>query len=473
MKCILAAAAALVSSAVSAAVADNHVSTFSDVRSWVGTGANKTVVVVDFNDGSVDNCSFAWGYRWDGTAPTVEKALNDLAAADPRLTVTISQSQYGGFLQQIAYDHDGNPDTPDLKGAIEDYFDMDEEFYYYAGNSWMLLAGEGETFPRDEVAETPNGMSLTALEDGQWICWRVCAYASTYVNPTFDYVDYYVDTTSHYDPVAAEPPPRPAVRSFGDVQAWLGSGANETVVVVDFNDGSVGNCSFAWGYRWDGAAPTVEKVMNELAAADPRLTVTISQSQYGGFLQQIAYDHDNNPNTPDLVGAVEDYFDMDEEFYYYAGTSWMLLAGEGETFPRDEVVETPNGMSLTAVENGGWICWRVCTYASTYVNPTFDYVDNYVDTTSHYDPVAAMTFPAPLVAPTIESISVAADTVTVVPGNVVDGCYYGLATAPSPTAAFAAPTSWVRAENGSAVLTAPKSGGAAFFKVVATRNPAQ
>ena len=59
MKCILAAAAALVSSAVSAAVADNHVSTFSDVRSWVGTGANKTVVVVDFNDGSVDNCSFA------------------------------------------------------------------------------------------------------------------------------------------------------------------------------------------------------------------------------------------------------------------------------------------------------------------------------------------------------------------------------------------------------------------------------
>ena len=448
---------------------------FPDVLSWTGTGTNETVMVVDFNDGSVEHCAFAWGYRWNGAAPTVEQMMAEVAAADPRLTFTISQGSWGGFLKQIAYDDDGDPATDPLEGAVEDYYDADADYFYSMGTSWMLLAGDGAEFPRAGVAETPNGMSTQTVQHGGWLCWRICTYSSVSTNPDWEFVSYDVDTTSFYDPVAAEPAARPDVVSFGDVQAWVGTGAHETVLVVDFNDGSVDACSFAWGYRWDGDAPTVETVMNEIAAADPRLTVVISQGAWGGFLEQIAYDHDNNPHTPDLVGAVEDYYDMDADYFYSMGTSWMLLVGEGETFPRDEVAEAPNGMSIQAVQDGGWLCWRICTYVSTSALPDYSFVDYYVDTTSFYDPVSAWTFPvaAPLVAPTVESISVTADVVTVVPGNVVDGLFYGLAAATTPAGPFAPPTSWVRAENGSAVLTAPKSGDAAFFKVVVTASPAQ
>ena len=258
------------------------------------------------------------------------------------------------------------------------------------------------------------------------------------------------------------------VSSFDDVAYWVGTGTNATVLVVDFNDGSVEHCAFAWGYRWNGAAPTVETVMNELAAADPRLTFTISQGSFGAFLKQIAYDHDNNPDTPDLVGAVKKFTDENDAYFYDLGSSWMLLAGDGATFPRDEVAATPNGMSIQTVQHGGWLCWRICTYKTTYAKPNFAFVDYYAHTESSHDPVAAWTFPvaAPLEAPTIARISV-------VPGNVVAGLFYGLAAAGTPAGPFTPPTAWVRAENGAAVLTAPKSGAAAFFKVVVTATPAQ
>ena len=106
------------------------------------------------------------------------------------------------------------------------------------------------------------------------------------------------------------------------------------------------------------------------------------QSSYGAFLEQIAYDHDNNPDTPDLVGAVKKFTDENDAYFYDLGTSWMLLAGDGATFPRDEVAETPNGMSIQTVQDGGWLCWRICTYATTYAKPDFAFVDYYVNTES-------------------------------------------------------------------------------------------
>ena len=451
---------------------------FADVEAWVGTGANETVLVVDFNDGSVENCSFAWGYRWDGEAPSVEEMMAEIAAADPRLTFSVEQGSWGGFLNQIAYDHDDDPLTPDLTGCIEDYYDEDDDCYYYTGTSWMLLAGAGDTYPRNAMTETPNGMSGTFPTSGEWYCWRVCSYASTYAKPDGSFVDYFMEPMTTYDVVSAYEIPLESVASYADVQAWVGTGAHETVLVIDFNDGSEARCAFAWGYRWDGDAPTVEQMMADLAAADPRLTFSVEQGAWGGFLNQIAYDHDNNPYTPDLEGCVEEYSDQDEDFYYSNGTSWMLLAGDGIAYPRDSM-ETTDGMSIETVPDGGWLCWRVCTYATTYAKPNFDFVDYYMDSTSYNNPVAAWTFPVvelppvdPSEPPTIAGISVTDDAVTVVPGNVVDGLYYGLAVAATPAGPFVPPTSWIRAENGSAVLTAPKSGDRAFFKVVVTATPA-
>ncbi len=58
-------------------------------------------------------------------------------------------------------------------------------------------------------------------------------------------------------------------------------------------------------------------------------------------------------------------------------------------------------------------------------------------------------------------------TVTIVPGNVINGLYYGLAVSTNLTAGFSAPTEWVRAENGRVVLVKAKNAAATgeFYKV--------
>ena len=58
-------------------------------------------------------------------------------------------------------------------------------------------------------------------------------------------------------------------------------------------------------------------------------------------------------------------------------------------------------------------------------------------------------------------------TVTVIPGNVIDGLYYGLAVSTDLASGFSAPTEWVRAENGRVVLEKAKDATASgeFYKV--------
>lgn len=70
---------------------------FSQVQYWVGAGADSSVLVVDFQDGS-GSSSFAWGYLHDGDV-SGETMLNDIAAADPSFTAVTT----GGFLGDVAY----------------------------------------------------------------------------------------------------------------------------------------------------------------------------------------------------------------------------------------------------------------------------------------------------------------------------------------------------------------------------------
>lgn len=72
-----------------------------EVDAWVGSGANETILVVDWNfmGGPYQTESHAFGFRWDGTAYESDmlNALHDAGV----FTVT---SGYGGaFLLNIAY----------------------------------------------------------------------------------------------------------------------------------------------------------------------------------------------------------------------------------------------------------------------------------------------------------------------------------------------------------------------------------
>lgn len=177
--------------------------------------------------------------------------------------------------------------------------------------------------------------------------------------------------------------------SFSNIKTWIGSGEKQIGVVIDFNDESADHCSFAWGYRWDGGTRSVERVMKEIAAADARLTLTITYNEQGDVMENIAYDHDDNPATADLVGALSVYRDEDEDLVYESGNAWYLLANEGETYKNNEAMETENGMTQTQAKSGNWICWRLCTYSKTYSKPSLAIQDSYVDPTTWYDAVQA------------------------------------------------------------------------------------
>ncbi|HPF91396.1 MAG TPA: T9SS type A sorting domain-containing protein, partial [Flavobacteriales bacterium] len=82
--------------------------TLADVQFWVGAGADSSVLVVDFQDGTEDP-SYAWGFLHDAGATGLDM-LEAIAAADGSITVDI----VSGFLNSMTYGtHAGIGGAPD------------------------------------------------------------------------------------------------------------------------------------------------------------------------------------------------------------------------------------------------------------------------------------------------------------------------------------------------------------------------
>lgn len=207
--------------------------TKADVRYWVGSGPDSTVLVVDFHDGTEDS-SYAWGYL-HGAGATAEEMVNAIAAADANLAVDIQ----GGFLNSVTYNsHAGIGGQPDW---------------------WSTWSGTDL-----DGMQMNMGLAET-LSNGSWFG---CSY--TDFNPALP----------PGVPLAAI---NPAAFTAGDVALWTGSGAHSAVLVVDFQDLN-GPASFAWGFHFDGTT-TGEAMLNAVAAADPQFALVIST----GFLSDITY----------------------------------------------------------------------------------------------------------------------------------------------------------------------------------------
>ncbi len=91
--------ACLTSSVVAASYDFNG--TTVDVDDWFGTGANESLIVLDWNDtnGPYTTESHAWGYRWSGTT-TIKDALLAIEAAT---SLSIEYAFGGGFVNHADY----------------------------------------------------------------------------------------------------------------------------------------------------------------------------------------------------------------------------------------------------------------------------------------------------------------------------------------------------------------------------------
>ncbi len=87
-----------------------------------------------------------------------------------------------------------------------------------------------------------------------------------------------------------------------EVDAWAGSGANESILVVDWNvySGPYQTESHAFGFRWDGTA-YVSDMLDTLHNAS---VFTVSSGYGGAFLEDIVYnDGVDNHTHADQIGS--------------------------------------------------------------------------------------------------------------------------------------------------------------------------
>ena len=143
------------------------IATSNDLDFIVGSGSNLSVLVIDFNDGTSQS-SFAWGYRWDGTA-TGQDLLQAVSDADSNLTFDSTS-----FVQTINYfdgttQHSGVSDfgadlsfTYALAGGFANTFN---DMFEVIGD--VAIENGGIDLPT-EYTLSPSGTAGRTLADGSW-----------------------------------------------------------------------------------------------------------------------------------------------------------------------------------------------------------------------------------------------------------------------------------------------------------------
>ena len=221
----------------------------SDIVYWVGTGANVVVMAVNWAD-----TALAWGYRFDGEK-TVNDMMDDIAEADPRFSYTMDGGYLGDILFVVA-----EGDT--LRKQAYSYWESKQNGVSDAGMGQALTNGAFEKWAEPAAGVVVDSFSYE---------WEGTTYWSyIYVYP--------MEISPVSDPNPA-PQPVEATIAAGDILYWVGTGANEVVMAVNWAD-----TALAWGYRFDGEK-TVSDMMDDIADADPRFSYTMD----GGYLGDILF----------------------------------------------------------------------------------------------------------------------------------------------------------------------------------------
>lgn len=126
--------------------------------------------------------------------------------------------------------------------------------------------------------------------------------------------------------------------TFDDIRFWVGTGSNRAAFVVDFRDGKHPE-SFAWGFRWDGAA-TGKTMMDAIDSADALYEADVVFSSFGYYVDAMRY-------LPTDSGWV------------HSGGSWP--AGYFSYWLRSSDAEpwqyATTGLADRALSDGSWDGW--------------------------------------------------------------------------------------------------------------------
>ena len=198
------------------------------IRFWTGTGSNRAVIAITWDDETAGTIGIAWGVQWNGTID-IASAMDSIAAYDQRVTLSGSHA----FLTNIEF----NDSELGLSLIGED------GWWVY---DWKDVSG---------VFKSSGGAANDILAAGDFVDWASfgCSAADIML---------YAE-----DPNAPDPLPEEATIAASEILYWIGEGQSEVVLAVNWPD-----TALAWGYRFDGSK-TVGDMMNDIAATDPRLSI--------------------------------------------------------------------------------------------------------------------------------------------------------------------------------------------------------
>lgn len=151
----------------------------------------------------------------------------------------------------------------------------------------------------------------------------------------------------------------------------IGSGANKSGLVVDFNDGT-STARHIFQYNWDGAADTISgaEMLTEVAAASGLSFLSGGTVADGFFVTEMSLGTQSQ-TSGDFV-TVFDYWG-----YYVAGgtANGSAVPGAGEAIP-GVLDSSPVGAGELSfgstgrfIANNSWDVWSFGPFAATYVVP--------------------------------------------------------------------------------------------------------
>ncbi len=157
---------------------------FDDVQYWIGTGANRAALVIDFNDSATTE-AWLWGYRWDGTA-TAEDMVSTIVTADPYLFwFESAPGSFGVSVFGFGYDADQDGGAFSFGGTLQPPAtgpwdssgaddvsngptDTDDQFAsaWLSGDFWGLLLSSDSGV---SWAGASTGITGHTLTNDEWI----------------------------------------------------------------------------------------------------------------------------------------------------------------------------------------------------------------------------------------------------------------------------------------------------------------
>ena len=253
----------------------------NNVRYWVGQGSNRVVVLItwfeeDANE-IITKYGFVWGVRFNGTV-TAADIMDTLNTYESRINISFSGSH--SFINDMTYD-DGNMDIEGL------------------GYGWMYEVNGA-------MASAINAQSVSNNDFIEWFEWD----GSSFSAPTS------IDVLTYVEDPNGPATPDEATIAASDIVYWVGEGSNQVVMAVNWAD-----TALAWGYRFDGTK-TVNDMMTDIAAADPRFSFTMD----GYFLGDINF----NDSSRTLAITPGNYWSSSNNGIMDAGMGQALNNGDFE-----------------------------------------------------------------------------------------------------------------------------------------------